>query len=166
VIFFSHFSVEYLPYGLLSITLSAGLIYGKHTVSEQKKKAMKILIFSPHPIFFVNWAETYSDSAHILVAFSSVYIYLPLSWDLAKTAMLSVSPQGWLAGAACELHPTSAGMLPDPQARLSPRRAVGESMAALVVAWGALAVHWASAGGSPAEWMCWCSDSLLGFGTH
>lgn len=52
MIFFSHFSVEYLPYGLLSITLSAGLIYGKHTVSEQKKKGNENINILPTPHFF------------------------------------------------------------------------------------------------------------------
>lgn len=184
MIFLSHLSVEYLPYGLLSITLSAGLIYGKHTVSEQKKKKgnenINILPTPPFLFFlvlivlcfvlfcfFVNWVETYSGSARIIVVFHFVYVYLPLGWEFVKTEMLSLSCH---EADLLEQHVSDApgsfrACCQAPQAQLSPWWAVGESLAALAVAWGSAAFSWASAGGSPAEWMFWCSGPLLEFGT-
>lgn len=185
MIFLSHLSVEYLPYGLLSITLSAGLIYGKHTVSEQKKKGNENINILPTPPFlffvvvlcvvcvfclmvcflfcFVNWVETHSASARTTVEFHFVYVYLPLGWEFVKTEMPSLSchEADLLEQHVSDAPGSSRACCQAPWAQLSPWWAAGESLAALAVAWGIPAFSWASAGGSPAEWMSEWVDALV-----
>lgn len=133
MIFLSHLSVEYLPYGLLSITLSAGLIYGKHTVSEQKKKKgnenINILPTPPFLFFLVL----------IVLCFVLFCFFCKLSWNIFRFSPYNcgvpfrirvfapwlgvcedrnaefVLPWGWLVGAACEWCPwLLPGLLPGP----------------------------------------------------